>query len=132
MTPAITEEAFRAYIAAFNRDDYEGFSGRYAEDVVLVLGGKRELRGRQAVIDFYKGVKGATRREIRINRLVIGEDGAAAELESTFTALQDLPEGVLAKALKKGETYHHITFALFDIGADGRFTRIRSARYQSD
>ena len=130
MTPAITETAFRDYIAAFNRDDFDAFTRFYSDDIVLVLGGKRELRGRQAIIDFYKTVKALTHRQIVVNRLIIGSDGLAAELESTFTALEDLPEGMLQRPLKRGETYHHVTFALYDI-KDGRYTRIRSARYQS-
>ena len=41
----------------------------YAEDVVLVIAGKRELRGRQAIFDFYKVVKAQTTRTIQVNRL---------------------------------------------------------------
>jgi hypothetical protein len=126
----MTEQEFRAYIDAFNRDDYAGFRGYYDDDVVLVLGGQRELRGAQAIIDFYKDVKGKTRRTIHINRVIMGQDGIAAELESEFLALEDLPD-LFARPLKKGETYHHITFALYDL-KDDKFTRIRSARYQSD
>jgi hypothetical protein len=126
----MTPEHFQAYLDAFNRDDFEIFSRYYAEDVVLVLGGKREIRGRQAIIDFYKPVKAKTRRQIVANRVVIGVDGIAAELESTFVALEDIPD-LLARPLKKGETHHQVTFALYEVN-NGLFTRIRSARYQSD
>ena len=130
MTPCMTPEAFQAYLDAFNADDYAGFRGYYADDVLLVLGGKRELKGAQTIIDFYKGVKAQTSRQIKAVRVIIGEDGIAAELASTFTALEDIPD-LLAKPLKKGESYSHVTFALYDV-KDGKFTRIRSARYWSD
>ena len=126
----MSEADFRAYLDAFNRDDYAGFSNYYAEDVTLVLGGRREIRGRQAIIDFYKPVKAKTRREIVANRVVIGVDAIAAELDSTFLALEDIPD-LLARPLKQGETLHQITFALYEV-KDGQFTRIRSARYQGD
>ena len=123
-------EAFQAYLDAFNAGDEAGYRRFYAEDVVLVLGGRRELSGAQAIVDFYKGVTATSRRVIRLIRLIIGEDGLAAEMESVFTALVDLPD-LLSRPLKAGETFRHVTFVLYDV-ADGRFTRIRSARYQSD
>src|SRR5271167_3165771 len=130
MQPCMTEAHFRAYLDAFNRDDYAGFRKYYADDVLLVLGGARELRGAQAIIDFYKVVKAKTRRQIAVNTLVIGEHGIAAELSSTFVALEDIPD-LLAKPLKRGESYSHVTFALYEV-ENGQFTRIRSARYMSD
>ncbi len=75
-------------------------------------------------------VKGGSRRTIRIRRLIIGQDGIAAELESTFLALVDLPD-LFSRPVRAGESYHHVTFVLYDV-ADSRFTRIRSARYQTD
>jgi ketosteroid isomerase-like protein len=126
----MTEADFRAYLDAFNRDDYSGFRKYYADDVLLVLGGKRELKGAETIIEFYRGVKGKTHRLIAANRVIIGVDGIAAELASTFTALEDVPD-LLAVPLKKGESYSHVTFALYDV-KDGKFTRIRSARYWSD
>ena len=110
----MTAEHFQAYLDAFNRDDYASFSSYYADDVVLVLGGKREIHGRQAIVDFYKPVKAKTRREIVANRVVIGVDGIAAELESTFLALEDIPD-LLARPLKKGEgdDIAQIVFALW-------------------
>ncbi len=130
MKPCMTEAEFRAYLDAFNAGDEAGYRRFYAEDVVLVLGGRRELKGPQAIIDFYKDVTATSSRRIALNRLIVSEDGIAAELESTFTALADLPD-LLARPLKAGETYHHVTFVLYDV-AGGQFTRIRSARYQSD
>ena len=67
--PAMSRERFQAYIDAFNRSDYSNFGDYYAEDVVLVIAGKRELRGRQAIFDFYKVVKAQTTRTIQVNRL---------------------------------------------------------------
>ena len=127
--PCLSQDEFQAYLDAFNAGDEAGYRRFYADDVVLVLAGRRELTGAQAIVDFYKGVAASARRRIAVNRLIIGEDGVAAELESTFTALEDLPD-LLSRPLKAGESYHHVTFVLYDV-EDGRFTRIRSARYMN-
>jgi ketosteroid isomerase-like protein len=49
----MNKQMFRDYIECFNRDDFAGFSRYYADDVVLELP-KKELRGRQAIVDFYR------------------------------------------------------------------------------
>ena len=88
----LTEDDYRNYIDAFNRDDYAGFGDYYQEDVVLTIAGKRELRGRQAIFVFYLTVKALTRRAIQVRRVIVGENQLAAEVESEFLALQDVPE----------------------------------------
>src|SRR5262245_29432926 len=67
----MTEEKFRAYIDAFNRDDYAAFGDYYTDDVVLVIAGKTELSGHQAIFDFYKKVKSQTQRTIEINKVIV-------------------------------------------------------------
>jgi hypothetical protein len=119
---------FAAYIDAFNRDDVATYGDYYAEDVVLVLAGKTELRGRQAIFDFYKAVKARTRRTIQINRFVATPDHIAVELESEFLALQDLPE-FTAGAMLRGERIFINTFVVYDLRG-GKFSRIRSALFR--
>ena len=46
-----------------------------------MLAGKTELRGRQAIFDFYKSVKSQTRRTIRVNKFVAAPGHIAVELE---------------------------------------------------
>lgn len=118
-------EHFAQYIDAFNRDDYAALSEYYAPEVTLVIAGKLQLVGRQAIIDFYKSVKVQTRRTIEVNRVISAPHALAAELQSEFLALKDLPH-FAAGPMRKGERIHINTFVLYDL-RDGRFTRIRSA-----
>jgi ketosteroid isomerase-like protein len=120
----MTAHAFASYIDAFNRDDYAAFGACYHEDVVLTIAGKRELRGRQAIFDFYRAVKAQTRRTIEINDVVTVGNQLAAELQSEFVALEDLPD-FAAGPLKTGGRLFINTVALYEL-RDGRFARIRS------
>jgi ketosteroid isomerase-like protein len=121
----VSAERFRAYIDAFNRDDFETFGELYHDDVVLVIAGKRTLRGRQAIFDFYRTVKAQARRTIEINAIVTSGNQLAAELQSEFVALQDLPS-FAAGPMKKGERIFINTVVLYEL-RDGRFANIRSA-----
>jgi hypothetical protein len=125
---AMTAEQFSSYIEAFNRDDVAAYGDYYARDVVLVLAGKTELRGRQAIFDFYKSVKSQTRRTIRVNKFVAAPGHIAVELESEFLALQDLPEFTAGPMLRGGRIFIN-TFVLYDL-RDGKFSRIRSALFR--
>jgi ketosteroid isomerase-like protein len=116
---------FASYIDAFNRNDYAGFAGYYAPDVALVIAGKHELLGREAIIEFYRLVKATTRRTITVNRLITTPHAIAAELQSEFLALQDLPD-FTAGAMRGGERVFINTVVIYDL-EDGKFSRIRSA-----
>ena len=123
--PGMSAERFAAYIDAFNRDDYASFGEVYHEDVALVIVGKQELRGRQAIFDFYRGVKAQTRRTIAINAVVSSGNQLAAELQSEFVALEDLPD-FAAGPMKKGDRIFINTVVLYEL-RDGKFAQIRSA-----
>ncbi len=126
--PAMSAARFAAYIDAFNRDDYAGFGDFYAKDVTLVIAGKRELRGRQAIFDFYRDVKAQTRRTIEVNRVLVTPTQLAAELQSEFLALTDLPQ-FIAGPMKRGGRIFINTFVIYELRA-GQFARIRSAEYR--
>jgi ketosteroid isomerase-like protein len=125
---AMTAEQFSSYIDAFNRDDGATYGDYYAPDVVLVLAGKTELCGRQAIFDFYESVKSQTRRTIRINKFITAPGHIAVELESEFLALQDLPQ-FTAGPMRRGGRIFINTFVLYDL-RDGKFSRIRSALFR--
>jgi ketosteroid isomerase-like protein len=122
---AMTPQRFAAYLDAFNRDDYAAFGDFYHEDVMLVIGGKLELRGRAAIFDFYRHVKAKTRRTIEIVNVVTAGNQLAAELQSEFVALEDVPT-FTAGPMKKGGRIFINTVVLYEL-CDGKFTRIRSA-----
>jgi ketosteroid isomerase-like protein len=128
--PVMSPERFATYMDAFNRDDYSGFGEYYDDDVSLVLAGGTQLRGPQAIFDFYRTVKGQTRRTIQINRMVTNPGQFAVELQSEFLALQDLPEFV-AGPMKKGGRIFINTFVIYDL-TGSRFGRIRSAEYRKE
>src|SRR5207237_1770541 len=94
-------------------------------EIVLVIGGQREMPGPHAIFDFYRRVKAQAHRTIRVRNFVNGPDRVAAELESEFLALEDVPD-FSAGPMKKGDRIFMHTFVLYEI-RDGRFVRIRSA-----
>jgi hypothetical protein len=118
---------FEAYLAAFNANDFEGFGAYYAEDVQF-FGQAATLSGKQAVLDFYRGVK--ARIDERVDLLsFIGDDRMiATEICTTLVPLEDWPDFPTGP-LTKGETRRSVNFAFYDL-ADGKFTRIRSARFR--
>ena len=127
-TNGMTKEKFAAYIDAFNRDDYAAFGDYYTDDVVLVIAGKTELKGHQAIFDFYKKVKSQTQRTIQINKVIVTDNALAAELQSEFLALEDLPD-FTAGPMKKGGRIFINTFVHYNL-RDGKFARIRSAEFR--
>jgi hypothetical protein len=122
----MNKQLFGEYIASFNRDDFEGFSKYYADDVVLQLGNRKTLHGRQAIIDFYREVKSKIRETLVINRVVADETGLAAEIATQFHALEDWPD-FIAGPIAKGESIHIVSWVFYTI-VNGRFQTIRSTR----
>jgi ketosteroid isomerase-like protein len=116
---------FASYIDAFNTNDYARFAAYYAPDVRLVIAGKHELPGREAILEFYRTVKATTRRTITVNRLITTPQAIAAELQSEFLALEDLPD-FTAGPMRKGERIFINTVVIYDL-QDGKFSQIRSA-----
>ena len=122
----MTNEDFRAYIAAFNAGDFDGFTRFYADDVVLGLGMKRVIHGRQGIVDFYAEVGKVCRERLTIEALVLDETGVAAELATEFKALAHAPD-FIAGPLVPGRSVFLTSFVHYRT-ANGRFTHIHSAR----
>ena len=116
---------FRDYIDCFNRNDFDGFSKCYADDVVLELPSK-VLRGRQAIVDFYQVVKARVRETLEINQVIADSEGLAAEIYTEFYGLEDWPDFIVGP-LRKGESIRIISFVHYKI-RDGKFAHIQSAR----
>jgi hypothetical protein len=125
MGPALSASRFEEYIDAFNRNDEPAFAEFYSPEVTLVIAGKHTLVGRQAILDFYRTVKAQTTRTIHINQVITTPQAIAAELQSEFTALEDLPT-FTAGPLRRGDRLFINTVVLYDL-LDGKFSRIRSA-----
>ena len=122
------DERLAAYMDAFNRSDYETLRGFYCPDVRLVIGSGRELVGAQAIIDFYRDVKSKTQRSVAILQCVSNGDTVAAELESEFLALEDVPD-FTSGPMGKGDRLYINSFVFYDL-RDGRYALIRSAVFR--
>ena len=122
------EAGFRDYIAAFNRGDQGTYGAFYCDDVTLVIADHTELRGRQAIFDFYGRVRAGTERTIRILNVIARDDLLAAELESEFLATRDLsdfPSG----PMRAGDRLQINSFVFYDLEG-GRYKRIRAATHR--
>jgi hypothetical protein len=120
------DEFLSDYIGAFNRGELDGFTRFYAEDVVLDLGGRRQLVGRQAIRDFYSSVFERIRETLSVEQLVLDEQGLACIIATEFHALEDWPD-FIAGPIRKGESIFIESFIFYTID-DGKFTRIRTTR----
>ena len=121
------EEWINDYIGAFNRRDFATFTAFYDENVVLHLGGKKTINGRQGIIDFYTEVFKRIEETLVVDQVVLDETGLGGIVRTEFKALEDWPD-FIAGPIKKGESIHIESFVMYRIGPDGKFTEIRSAR----
>ena len=119
---------YEAYLAAFNARDYARFSAYYAPDVRF-FGQAATLEGAQAVVDFYRGVHARLDETVELLTFVGGGPTRfMAEIRTTLVAREDWPDFPTG-ALTRGQRRQSVNFAFYDI-ADGRFTRVRSARFR--
>ena len=123
----LTEQDLRDYIDAFNRGDFPGFSKYYDENVIFE-GRGRDFRSRQQVVDFYTEVKQRLRETIKINEVIVGAQGIAAEIETELYAFQDWPD-LVTGAISKGQTILTQNFIWYEV-RNAKFVHIRSARYR--
>ena len=122
------EQRLAAYMAAFNRSDYEALCDFYCPDVRLVIGSGKELVGRQAIVDFYRDVKSKTRRSISILQCFSNGLTVAAELESEFLATEDSPD-FTSGPMTRGDRLYLNSFVFYDL-REGRYARIRAAMFK--
>ncbi|MBL8552148.1 MAG: nuclear transport factor 2 family protein [Hyphomonadaceae bacterium] len=114
------------YIGAFNRGDFASFTSFYDDNVTLNLSGKRQLIGKQAIIDFYTNVFERIKETLTVEKVVVDEAGLAGIVSTEFHALADWPD-FIAGPILKGESIFIESFVVYTI-RDGKFTEIRSAR----
>ena len=127
MTP---EARFRAYMHAFNTDDWDSLREYYAPEARLVIGNGTELRGRDAIIQFYGKVKLRTRRTIEILQCFADGKTLAAEIESEFVAIADVPD-FAPQPMAKGDRYYLNSFVFYDFEGE-HYTRIRAATFRRE
>jgi hypothetical protein len=121
------EEFLNDYIGGFNRGDFDAFTRFYDEDVVLHLGQKATIRGRQGIRDFYTGVFARVRETLEVDTVVLDDKGLACIIATEFHALEDWPD-FIAGAMKQGESIFIESYIFYTIGQNGKFTEIRTTR----
>jgi hypothetical protein len=123
----LTREQFLDYVGLFNANDPR-FIRYYHDDVVLELGA-REIRGASQIRDFYAGVKAHIHESVEVTHFVADATGIAAELPTEFRCYRDWSDSFWQRPLKAGEVLRIVSFGLYWV-EDGRFRRIKSARYR--
>jgi hypothetical protein len=124
----MTRDEFEAYINAFNRDDFDGFSKYYADDVEFNLGDRKQIIGRKGIVEFYRGVKEHFREELTIIDLVITPTRIALHNGTVFSTIKDWPDFELWPTMD-GDVRRIESINLYELEND-KFTRIKSARYK--
>ncbi len=122
----MNKQDFAAYTRAFSSCDYEGYSRFYTDDVVLELGSIGEIKGRDAIVDFYRQMNRSVREVLTAHQVIIDETGIAADVSMEFQAIEDAPDFVLG-AMKKGESIKGGVLVIYTL-RDGKICRIRTAR----
>ena len=121
--------AYEDYVAAFNGKDYDRMASYYADDVDFILSEERGLvfHGREAILDLYKPFHQAVEERVEIVNFADGGNCVFAEVNATFRPIPGKSQSVID--LPQGKMLHVTTFAVYDVGPDDRFTRIRACSY---
>lgn len=125
---SISRAEFESYLQAFNNDDFDEFSKFYAEDVEFNLGDRKQIIGRQGIVDFYREVKQHIKEELTIIDLIITPDAIALHNGTVFTTIKDWPDFELWPTMK-GDVRKLESINIYRV-KDGKFTNIKSARYK--
>lgn len=120
---------FDQYIAAFNARDMPGFTRFYDPDVSFQLGGRIQMDGRQAIIDWYTLAWQRIEEHCEVRRFISDASGVAVELETEFRAVADWPD-FSAGPLLTGDVMRRIGFIHYDLGPNG-FTRVATAPHKT-
>ncbi|MFC3099763.1 nuclear transport factor 2 family protein [Altererythrobacter lauratis] len=124
----LTEADFRAYIAAFNANDFDGFTRFYADDVVFELGDMKQIVGRANILAFYRQVKAHIAEVVTPLDVVVTPTRIAMHCRTTFETFKDWPDFDIWPT-RAGDRRVVETIALYEVEG-GRFTHIRAARFK--
>jgi hypothetical protein len=124
---ALVADDLRVYLAAFNRDDFEGFGRFYAPDILFEGQGGR-FTSRDQVLAFYRDVKTRVRETITINDIVAGDGELFADLTTELVAIRDFP-GLATGAMRAGDVRRSQNFIWYRFSGR-QFVHVRSANYR--
>jgi ketosteroid isomerase-like protein len=125
----MTEDDFRTYIAAFNRQDFDGFRRFYTDDVEFNLGDRKQIIGPQGIVDFYTGVFEHIAEELEVKDLIVAPNGAALHSRTKFTTIKDWPDFELWPTMK-GDVRVVESINMY-LTRDGKIAKILSGRFSS-
>ena len=123
----MTRADYDEYLRLFNAND-PSFIRFYHPDVVLELNGS-EIRGAQGIKDFYADVKKHISEHVEVTTFIRDGDKLAVEIPTTFRVTADWDDSFWGVPLKKGQVMRIVSWGIYDI-EDGKFKRIRTARYK--
>jgi hypothetical protein len=83
--------AFHSYVSAFNNADFDRFAAFYTEDVQLERESSPPIRGRQAVIDFYRAMFERARADLTVNSVSATPSNIELDAMIRFKAIKDVP-----------------------------------------
>ena len=123
----LTERDLRDYLAAFNSNNFEGFSRYYADNLIFE-GRGRHFKGRDEMVGFYRKLKSRIRETVTLKEVVVGKNEIAVEMETELDAFEDwldMPTG----PMRKGERRRSQNFVWYET-ENNEFVHIRSATYR--
>ena len=115
------------YLRLFNAND-PSFIKYYHPDVILELSGS-QIRGDAGIRDFYANVKKYIKEKVEVTTFIRDGNQLAVEIPTTFEVIADWDDSFWGVPLKKGQVMRIVSWGIYDI-EDGKFKRIRTARYQ--
>jgi SnoaL-like domain len=120
--------AFREYLREFNAANYAALVRYYADDVIFSFGHGPTLRGRDAVVAFYRPFHEHVKETVEIQFLLMDHRHVAVELAAEFRALKDFANFTRGP-LKAGDVVRITSFVHYDLNGAGRFSAIRIGSY---
>lgn len=123
----LTEGDLRDYFAAFNANDFEGFSQYYADNLVFE-GRGRHFRNRDEMVGFYRKLKSRVRETVTLKEVAVGANEMVVEIETELVAFEDWPD-MPTGAMFKGQRIRSNNFVWYEI-ENNRFVHLRSATYR--
>jgi hypothetical protein len=123
----MTQERYAEYLRLFNNGD-DRYADLYDNDVVFDHGPFYGiLRGRQAIVDFYRDIRTQMQETVTATEVIIDhEQGVmAAELSTELRAIRDGVK-LASRTLNKGDVYTTRGVVIYGL-KDGRIVSIRGA-----
>ena len=96
--------------------------------MVLELG-TSQIVGAEGIRDFYANVKQYIKERVDVTTFITDGNQLAVEIPTTFEVIKDWDDSFWGVPLKKGQVMRIISWGFYDI-EDGKFKRIRTARYR--